>query len=451
MIHAVNSKLHSYAQAYQYLCQFTDYERMARVHYNQTTYNLKRMKWLLQALGNPLRRSPYDSSESIGQDKLRCIHIAGTKGKGSTAMMIAKILSSAGYRVGLYTSPHLVDLRERIQLWHNDKQTLIPKNDFTNLINHLIDRTHSAIRHSPFAIGSPTFFETMTAMAFLYFTQQKVDFALIEVGLGGRLDATNLITPIVSVITRIDLDHTDKLGNTIREIAYEKAGIIKEGIPVVTFNQNSPADEVIRQKTRIRKAPVYIAKILTHKLNLLGSHQQENYSLANGVIKLLNSHGYTRIKTSSINKALKGFVLPARLEYVRHRPDIIIDSAHNPVSIKATIQTIQRLKYCKIILILALSKDKDVNKILDIIIPHVDIVILTKTQNSRLLGPEEFIEYLPAYSDKIILLEPNHINALNLAIRLAIPNSLIIATGSFYLAGPIRELLATKTLRHEEF
>ncbi|MBI5779657.1 MAG: bifunctional folylpolyglutamate synthase/dihydrofolate synthase [Planctomycetes bacterium] len=472
------TKLKSYSDAYQYLCRFTDYERMAKVHYSQTTYNLKRMKWLLQALGNP-------------QNNLHCIHIAGTKGKGSTALMIARILSSAGYRTGLYTSPHLVDLRERIQLWHNDKQTLIPKNDFTNLMNHIADKTHFTIRHSPFAIGSPTFFETMTAMAFLYFTQHKVDFAVIEVGLGGRLDATNLITPIASVITRVDLDHTDKLGDTIKEIAHEKAGIIKPGVPVITFRQMTPADKVIKESAKAKKAPLHLAKILPHKLNLLGNHQQENYSLACGAIKLLNSANYTKINTAEINRALKELVLPGRLELVSRKPDpvrgrsplgdresvtpnstlpkdnnketvsdkirftsngadIILDSAHNPVSIKATIETIQRLKYRKIILVLALSKDKDVKKILDIITPSVDVIILTKTSHPRLLEPNEFLKYLPENTDQVFIIEPEHKRALEKAVKLAAEDDLILITGSFYLAGEIKRIFNTNHTNKDE-
>jgi len=443
----------SYSAAYQYLCQFTDYERMAKVNYSQAAYNLKRMKWLLQALGNP-------------QDNLRCIHIAGTKGKGSTAIMLATILAQAGYKVGIYTSPHLIDLRERIQIWHKDKQTVIPKNDFTELMNHLVFATKRstlyALRPTPYA--RPTFFELMTAIGFLHFARQKVDFAVIEVGLGGRLDATNLITPIASVITRIDLDHTDKLGRTIKEIAYEKAGIIKPGIPVITFRQMTSADKVIRKRAQEQRAPRYIVKIGNHKLGLLGNHQNENYALVHGVIKLLNANGDTKITSAEITKALRHLALPARLELVNHKPDIIIDSAHNPVSIKAAADAVSRLpaksgsaspaprkhsgsrgraggKYRRIILIFALSQDKAVKEILDIILPQVDVCIFTKTNNPRLLEPEEFLKHLAGYPDKTILLEPNYINALNIARSLAGPDDLILITGSFYLAGPIREKL----------
>jgi dihydrofolate synthase/folylpolyglutamate synthase len=407
---------------------------MAKVHYSQNTYNLKRMKWLLQTLGNP-------------QDKLRCIHIAGTKGKGSTAIMLATILAQAGYKVGIYTSPHLIDLRERIQVWHMGKQTLISKNDFTELMNHFVFATKRstlyALRPTPYA--RPTFFETMTALAFLHFKQKKVDFAVFEVGLGGRLDATNLITPIVSVITRIDLDHTDKLGHTIKEIAYEKAGIIKPGVPVITFRQMTSADEVIREKAKTQKAPLHIAKTSNRKLGLLGCHQKENYSLAAGVIKLLNTKGYTKINQGKTNESLKGLILPARLELINRNPDIILDSAHNPVSIRATADTVKKLKYHKVIVIFALSADKEIGKIVNSVITLADIIIFTRTNHPRLLPPQEFIKYLPKHSDKTILIEPDYTNALSMARRLAHADDLILITGSFYLAGEMKKLLKNES------
>ncbi|MFH1229945.1 MAG: cyanophycin synthetase, partial [Planctomycetota bacterium] len=411
--------LRSYTDAYQYLCRFTDYERMEKVHYGQTAYNLKRMKWLLDAIDNP-------------QNKLRCIHIAGTKGKGSTAIMIAQILVSAGYRVGIYTSPHLTDLRERIQIWNKNKpphqkiwcegkQTLISKNEFTNLMNHLVGK----IRTPNSTLHTPTFFELMTALGFLYFARKKTDFAVIEVVLGGRLDATNLITPLVSVITRIDFDHTDKLGNTIKKIAYEKAGIIKNGIPVVTFKQKTQADEVIRNQAKTENAPLYIAPINKTKLPVLGNHQMENYSLASGVIKVLNQRNYTNINSAMIKNALRELQLPARLELVQRRPDIIIDSAHNPLSIKATVETVRKMKYRNLILILAISRDKEIAKILNIIIPIADIVIFTKTNHPRLLQPDEFFN--PAHNLRLCLarnkvmcwVESNPKRALEMAQRLA--------------------------------
>jgi dihydrofolate synthase/folylpolyglutamate synthase len=414
---------------------------MEKIHYGQTTYNLKRMKWLLFAIDNP-------------ENKLRCIHIAGTKGQGSTAIMIAQILASAGYRVGLYTSPHLTDLRERIQIYNGVNKNTISQKDFTNLMSVMV----SAIRqNSPTPVRGryktsfqPTFFELMTALGFLYFAQKKTDFAVIEVGLGGRLDATNLITPLVSVITRIDFDHTDKLGNTIKKIAYEKTEIIKNGVPLVTFRQKTQADEVIRNKAKTKNALLYITKINKIKLPVFGNHQIENCSLALGVVNVLNQRGYIDINPSIIRNALKEIILPARLELVQRRPDIIIDSAHNPLSIGATVETVRKMKYRNLILVLALSRDKEIARILRILIPVADIVILTKTNHPRLLRPEEFLKYLPLQINKptrqtdspvgLVLLESEHSMALNMAQRLAKEEDLILVTGSFYLAGPVRDM-----------
>jgi dihydrofolate synthase/folylpolyglutamate synthase len=436
-------KFHSYTSAYQYLCKFTDYERLQKVSYKQSTYNLKRMAKLLSSLNNP-------------QDKLRCIHIAGTKGKGSTAMLISQILSLAGYRVGLYTSPHLVDLRERIQVWTPNSRNLISKNDFTNLMNYIVNRIQFAIRLSyrgnlQFTITSPTFFEIMTAMAFLHFLYQKVDLAVIEVGLGGRLDATNLITPLVSVITRIDFDHMDKLGNTIKKIAYEKAGIIKRDIPVVTFRQRTSADKVIKEKAQKESAPLFITPLkrfnlplfTVSKANLLGEHQSENCSLGLKVIEILNKSGHTNIATRTIKEALSEIKLPARLEIVQDNPMLIIDSAHNTLSIKATLESVRKLKYRNLILIFAMSKDKEVAQIGKLIEDASDILILSRAENPRLIAPEKFLRYLKRDNTEKpnapLFLIPSYRKALETALLLADKDDLILITGSFYLAGPSRD------------
>lgn len=417
------------------------------------------MRWLLAAIGNP-------------QNKLRCIHIAGTKGKGSTAIMIAQILASAGYRVGLYTSPHLTDLRERIQIYdcvpvyrsaslpvNKPINQLISKSDFTQLMNIIVNRTNGQRANWLTERSAITFFELMTALGFLYFAQKKTDFAVIEVGLGGRLDATNLITPLVSVITRIDFDHMDKLGNTIKRIVYEKAGIIKKGIPVVTFRQKTQADMIIRKTARLKDAPLFVVGAYCNTPPpVLGAHQIENCSLALGVIKVLNQRGHTpksslergrgvSINSAMIKDALRELKLPARLELVQKAPDIIIDSAHNPLSIKATVETVRKMKYRNLILVLAISRDKEITKMLNIIIPMANIVILTKTNHPRLLQPEEFFTQHPSstlgypkQSDRCWMICSDHKRALEMAQRLAEKEDLILITGSFYLAGEMKRL-----------
>jgi dihydrofolate synthase/folylpolyglutamate synthase len=427
--YTVPGPFRSYENAFAHLCQFTDYERMAKIRYSQNAYNLQRMRQLMQAVNNP-------------QNSLRCIHIAGTKGKGSTALMLTAILSKAGYKTGLYTSPHLTDLRERIQIWrsrannhiHGPHKEIISKNDFKYGLNRIL----ASIKGLNI---NPTFFELITAIGFLHFAIKKTDIAVIEVGLGGRLDATNIITPAANIITRIDFDHMNKLGRTLSQIASEKAGIIKPGVPVITFSQKTTADKVIRSIAKSHKAPLYLAKISRHHLPVHGAHQSENWSLALKTVELMNRRKIIHIGTSAIKSALKRLELPGRMEQVATRPAIIIDSAHNAVSFKATCQTALNLKYRTVILIFALSADKEAGKISRLASELADIIILTKTNHPRLLPPQKLIRYFPERPNKTILIEPNHINALTAARRLAPEDGLILITGSFYLAGAIKQAL----------
>ena len=377
------------------------------------------------------------------QSELDCIHVAGTKGKGSTAIMLATILAQAGYKIGIYTSPHLVDLRERIQVWHNNRRTLISKNDFTNLMNRINHRLNNQKGLNSQRL-QPTFFELMTALGFLHFTEQKVDIAVIEVGLGGRLDATNIIRPLVSIITRIDFDHIDKLGHTLCKIAQEKSGIIKPGVPVISFTQKTTADQVIYSASKNNAAPLHLAPILKHKLPVHGAHQSENWSLALKAVELMNKQKNIIAGPPAIKSALKHLRLPGRMELASKNPSLIIDGAHNNISIQATVDTIKKLKYNKLILIFALCSDKDTAKITRSICSLTDIIIFTRTNHPRLMNPEDFIRYLPKGADKIILIEPDYINALSMAKRLAQTDDLILITGSFYLAGEIKKLLKDK-------
>ena len=440
--------LKSYQQAYKYLCRFTDYERMARFHYSQKTFNLKRIKRLMKSVGNPQNHCPL-------------IHVAGTKGKGSTAIILARLLEAAGYKIGLFTSPHLVSLRERIQI--NGRQ--IPLKAFTRTMNQLYPFLK---RHKKSADYS-TFFEIMTAAAWLYFFQQKVNLAIMEVGLGGRLDATNIITPLVSVITKIDFDHVDKLGRTLPLIAREKAGIIKKHIPVFCADNAPAALRVIKKIARQKQAPFYQVgrqiKITglrtkhgsgllfnvktTHrhyrqlKLSLAGPHQAQNTALALGVIDHLNNQKVVDLKPVIIKKACPGISLPGRIEVVQRAPYIIIDSAHNPVSIRSLINTIRKtFKYRKLVLILALNRDKETVKILDLILPESQIVILTKANNPRMWDPIDLVPQIPArFFDRPIFLEPKLRTALKLAKTLAGKKDMILSTGSFYLAGEMKSIL----------
>ncbi|MFA5795344.1 MAG: folylpolyglutamate synthase/dihydrofolate synthase family protein [Candidatus Brocadiia bacterium] len=408
----------TFKQAYDYLKTHTDYERMAKYHYSQKTFNLKRMESLLDKLGRP-------------QQGLRFIHIAGTKGKGSTAIITARILSASGYKTGLFTSPHLINITERIQI------------DGASIPNSIFARLMNDIRIASRNIKGLTFFELITAMAFLYFRDNRVDFAVIEVGLGGRLDSTNVITPLASIITRLDFDHMDKLGNTISRIAREKAGIIKPGVPVITIKQQyQDAMRVIRDSAIKNKSPLYVVQNKTNRPYpaplILGQHQNENIGLALEVIKLLNLQGYINVESPKIKSALKGLRLPGRIEIISHRPGIIIDSAHNPVAMEAVRDTVVKLDHRKLILVIGISMDKDIPKMLDIIMPISDTVIFTSTKHPRLLAPIDFTPYLKeSYLERPIFLDPDYRRAMRLAKHLANKNDLILVTGSFYLAGEV--------------
>jgi dihydrofolate synthase/folylpolyglutamate synthase len=301
----------------------------------------------------------------------------------------------------------------------------------------------------------PTFFETMTALALYYFTQEKVDYAIMEVGLGGRLDATNIINPLVSIITRIDFDHTDKLGNTLTKIAREKAGIIKPNTPVLTIKQQPEVMRVIRAYARKLKAPLYqIPKskylMSNFKCGVVGQHQKENFALALAAYEYLRpasgdlrrgskTHDSQRITQD----ALRRVVLPARIEVVSRNPLTIIDTAHNPVSMKALVDTIKtEFRYKQLVLVIGLARDKEVDKILRIILPLADIIIFTKSDNPRLLEPMDFVDYIKDYDLAVpIFLEPNYRQALRTAQSVAGRKDLILITGSFYLAGSLYPLV----------
>lgn len=402
----------NYKSAYQYLCQFTDYERITKFHNPQNVFSLTRIQRLMSVLGNP-------------ESRLKLIHIAGTKGKGSTAIFLSQLLQSSKHKVGLFTSPHLVDLRERIQI--NNQP--ISRKSFTEVMNSLLPHLKRI---------KPTFFETMTALALCYFAEEKVDYAIMEVGLGGRLDATNIINPLVSIITRIDFDHTDKLGHTLTRIAGEKAGIIKPNTPVITIKQQPEVMRVIRTYACKLKAPLYqIPKskclMSNFQYRVVGQHQKENLALALDACKLL------KVNIRNPQSAIRNITLPARIEVVSRNPITIIDTAHNPVSMQALVDTIKtEFRYKQLVLVIGLARDKEVDKILRIILPLADIIIFTKSDNPRLLEPMDFIDYIKDYDLAVpIFLEPKCRKALRIAQAVAGRKDLILITGSFYLAGSL--------------
>lgn len=477
----------TYPQALKYLESFINYEKITSYPY-RASLKLERIKNFLQTLGNP-------------QDYLKCIHIAGTKGKGSTCAFIAYILREAGYRVGLYTSPHLSDFRERIRILNHpanapgsDRQNkefegMISKKELAGLVGRLKPLIERYNRNSIFAELS--FFEVYTSLAFIYFKEKKVDFAVLETGLGGRLDATNVVDPLVCAITTISYEHTQKLGNTLKEIAAEKAGIIKnrsalgtvpkqdrdgsEGCHylsepslirqnrpcyVISAPQEKEAIGVIRRKCKEADAKLFeIGRQIQYETNggkdlrikgifkeypdlrlrLLGQHQLVNATLAVSAIEGLRFSNIN-VGVDAIRKGLYNTLWPGRCEVVAKRPLVILDGAQNIASAKALAKTIpENFKYKKLILVLGISKDKDIKGICSQFYDLADEVILTKADNPRASEPESLAQY---FSGKDIYLTTGVKRAIKLAKQKAKEKDLVLITGSLFVVGEARKFYA---------
>lgn len=392
--------------------------------------------------------------------KLNVIHIGGTNGKGSTVAMIGSILNKAGYDVGVYTSPHLIDFRERIVI--NTKK--IPKSDVINQVKKFKLLAEQLVEQGN---PHPTYFEIITAMALNYFVQNKVDFAVLEVGLGGRLDATNIITPLVSVITTVSLEHTDRLGNTVEEIAFEKAGIIKNKVPVITAVDNSAALSVISKISQERQAKLFNVgtdikytpkkidltgtcfdvkgpynKYQNLNLTLLGRHQIINGASAIGVIDLLRKQGYD-IPECKVKAGLESVIWRGRLEILQKSPMVVLDCAHNHQAIKTLKTAIQDLfKYNKLWLVIGIMKDKNIPEMIKELAPAVDQFIIVKPKLER-AAPPEFIEAEVKKYNKPATSFNNVDAGITYAISSAKKNDLICVTGSMFTVGEAMEFWET--------
>ncbi|MDQ8015212.1 MAG: folylpolyglutamate synthase/dihydrofolate synthase family protein [Flavobacterium nitrogenifigens] len=292
------------------------------------------------------------------QNVLKCIHVAGTNGKGSTSHMLSSVLQEAGYKVGLYTSPHLKDFRERIKI--NGKE-----------ISEEFVIEFIAKHKSFFEANDMSFFEMSVGLAFDYFAAEKVDIAIIEVGLGGRLDATNIITPLVSVITNIGLDHTQFLGNTLEAIAGEKAGIIKPNVPVVIGEYTDETKPVFLAKAEENNAPIYFASDLIDQIylsDLIGDYQFHNKKTVQQTISILNNETDFKISTEQLKEGLlhvvKNTGLQGRWQQLGENPKIICDTAHNKHGLSVVMNQLQHEKYEKLHIVLGVVNDKDLDSIL---------------------------------------------------------------------------------------
>ena len=442
------ARIGTYHSAVKWLLELTDVERQRVVRYDEDgDFKLDRMRALLAALGDP-------------QDQFRAVHVAGTNGKGSTIAMMSAMLRKCGYGVGEFTSPHLMDMRERVTI--NGQR--ITKNDFVESMK--------TIARAAVKIGEqPTFFEAITAIAFMHFASQAVDIAIIETGLGGRLDSTNVLMPVLCVITEIQLDHTRILGKTIEKIAIEKAGIIKPGIPVITREQQPDADRVLREKaeelgTTIRVVNKEIefsnrfcstvelgphnrvclyteTSRLEHlPVPLPGEHQAFNCGLALAAVDHLKSIGF-ECPESVVTEGLVETQIPGRMQLVWNRPRILVDGAHNPDALTALMRCVgAHVPYDSMVCIFGCTQDKDIDALLDRISLGADKVIFTKSsKNSRAAEPEDLRRRFMERSGKMCQTSPTVKDALELAARAVSREDLICVTGSFYLVGETMKYL----------
>jgi len=378
----------NYSQTEEYLNSFVNYEQIPGISYAQPGYSLRHVEELLKRMGNP-------------QLAARTVHIAGTKGKGSVAVMIAQVLSDSGYKTGLYTSPHLHILRERISIDGN----LISEAEFAAAMAEVKPFIESMKDDSTFR--QLTYFEVLTALTFAYFRKKRVDFQVLEVGLGGRLDATNVARPIVCIITPVSLDHTQILGNSLEEIAREKAGIIKPGCWVVLSPQPEEAASVITDICRDKQAKVVqVDKDITwHKtggdlnhqslviegrtskyhvdIPLLGDFQLENAAVAVAALEILASTGFT-ISAADIAQGLARVKWPGRFQILQQHPTVLVDGAHNVTSMRRLVSNIKsHFSYKRIFLVFGTSCDKDIPGIINELVALSLHVIVTQTEHSR--------------------------------------------------------------------
>lgn len=404
---------------------------------------LVRTARLLEFLGNPHK-------------KIKTVHIAGTNGKGSTTAMIASILSSAAYRTGMYISPHLYKNTERISIDGRE----INEEKFAKYALEVLDAVK---RMKEEGFEEPTQFELYTAMAFLYFEREKVDFAVIEVGLGGRYDATNVIDPVIAVIVSISYDHMDILGNSIEEIAAEKAGIIKEKGTVVMYPQTyEAAASVIEAASREKNAKLvkvnpetvtlrtYGAEgqvidfvnsdycIRNMKLPLIGDHQLRNAATALAAITELKRKGYD-IKEEHIIKGMERVEWPCRLSIASKDPLILIDGAHNKEGIDSLQAALAKyFKGKKIIFVIGMLKDKDYKHATEKLMPMAHAVVATQPVSGRMLKASDMSEEVRPYCSNVVA-EPDIIKAIEKAKALYDRDSMICICGSLYLAGSAYE------------
>ena len=459
----------SYEQAVEFLFSRVNYERLSGMQYTGDDFKLDRMRELLRRLGDP-------------QETIPAVHIAGTKGKGSTAALTAQILSAAGIRAALFTSPHISAFEERMAVGG----VYPARHELVELVRQLADVV-TDLDKTPGQM-SPTYFEIATALAWLYFQERRAEIAVLEVGMGGRLDATNLCRPAVSIITSISRDHTRQLGSRLEQIAREKAGIIKQKVPVVSGVTSDPARAVIVETCQSRNAPLSLlgrdfgyryfpatsARVETPDdapgnapgnapdnhggstvdietpgkqwrnlaLPLVGEHQARNLALATVAVQRLQEQGW-KIPDAAIGTGLTHFRWPGRIEVLSRQPTVIIDAAHNWEAVAALLRTLdESFAARRRVLVFAATRDKDVPGMLRQLLPKFDTVVVTCFQNNpRHVPVETLVSMVRGLTDQPLHAAADAAAAWKLARRFAARDDLICITGSFFIAAEMRELL----------
>jgi dihydrofolate synthase/folylpolyglutamate synthase len=438
----------TYQEAIAYLHSLTDYEKTRIERYTPETLDLSRVERLLAAVGDP-------------HTGFLALHIAGTKGKGSTAAFAESCLRAAGYRTGLYTSPHLHTFRERIQLAGRK----IAREEVVALVEEI----HPLIERTPGA----TTFEVITTIGFLHFARKGVEVAVVEVGLGGRLDATNVLTPEVSVITSLSLDHTYLLGNTLAQIAFEKAGIIKPGVPAVSAPQRAEAIQVLEKVSQERKSPLIevgrdwdydpgladlegqsftVRRVAdggseldgTYWIPLLGRHQLENSASAIAALEVMRGRGF-HISAQAVGDGMRNVQWPGRLEILSREPLVVVDCAHNPYSAHVLRQALEEwFPGRRWVLIFGASTDKDIRGMLLELLPVSEYTIVTRSDHPRASPPMELADAVASVGSGAEV-SVNVRKALQRGMAVMDPGSGLLVTGSIFVVADAREEWARHT------
>ncbi len=448
-------KVTNYTTGLRWLYSHVDYERVRVVPYTSRAFGLDRMRKLLRTLDNP-------------HEQLKCVQVAGTKGKGSTCAMLSSMLQACGYTVGLYSSPHLVDLRERITI---DGQ-MISHADAAEAFARI------AAQEKVFASHPLSFYEIMTAAALHYFAEQAVDIVVLETGLGGRLDATTVVKPLVCGITQISLDHMNVLGNNLPAIAKEKAGIFKNGVSAISVRQEADVVETLKAHAGEVSAPLEFTGesinfsyrfeanrelgphtrvcITTENsrwehlpVPLRGEHQAHNCGLALSMLDKLKEHGF-EIGDEQVVSGLAATRLAGRMEQVWNEPRVLIDGAHNAASLHALIRSLgAHIPYDSLVLIFGCAQDKDIPGMLKQVSLGADKVIFTRAKaNPRAAEPPDLLSAFAEVSGKMAQSADNLEEALRLAVRAVSREDLIVVTGSFYLAGEAKKYFTDRAAKN---